>query len=151
MKFKVIQGLYKHYKTHWYYGHDNEGNIYVSTRSKEVPLIDGEDWLWREEEMFVCYCPKCQKVHCFERHYSDFYVKAMERARDCEEYEALKKLFIGFPKLAKKLLLEGKDMLMKQDVGYVVERVKNGASFGLIERYFNIPDEVRVRLIARFL
>ncbi|MEM2618274.1 MAG: hypothetical protein QW356_02130 [Candidatus Hadarchaeales archaeon] len=150
MKYKIVHGLYRDYSTHWYYGHDEKGDICTSTRKGDLPRVDGDVWVSPDERVILCYCPKCETVHDYEGCYSEFYFQAAEKARDCEEYKNLSELFRSFRKLAWEYI-QGKNTLAESDIGYVAERVKKGAHLSVLERLFIIPDEVRAKILARVL
>lgn len=62
MKFDVLGGLYRDYPTHWYYGHDEKGDVCASTRKRDLPRVDGDVWLSHDERVILCYCPKCERA-----------------------------------------------------------------------------------------
>ncbi|MEM2618275.1 MAG: hypothetical protein QW356_02135 [Candidatus Hadarchaeales archaeon] len=149
MKYKTIHGLYTFSPTDWYYGHDEEGNVLASTTARELPEVEGVISVYPSGSNTLWYCPKCKEVHIyFPSDPLEF--SMLERARDCEEYRKLKEMDYNFPRLTKKLV-KGERTLRKEDFDYVVKRVEGARDLRLLEEYFDIPDELRARIVAKLL
>lgn len=130
-------------KTHWYYGHDGEGNVVVSTRRREVPTVDGEVLLPYRCSDMVFYCSKCGAARSAEWGYSE---------AGCEECERYRALFVNFRKLARELA-EGRTALDEKDGEYLMRKIREGKGAALLRilEFFTVPEEIRTRILAKLL
>ena len=84
----MLWGLYKDYKTKYYVGL-KKGKLVSSTRKKDLERVLSEITVGRKpSKVVVAYCPHCNSI-IQESGSSDYYIRAMEKAKSCEEYYRL--------------------------------------------------------------
>jgi hypothetical protein len=129
MEYEVVRGRYKYCYTR-YYAFFANGKLVVSTRKRDLPRVDEEFTLPprklnKDAGKIVVGCPKCQKAHVYPRRFSEFYLDAVEIAKDCEEYKMFVEIYQTCP-----------------SVGWLVlDALKSGEKIG------EIPQAMRRRLL----
>jgi hypothetical protein len=98
MEYALTYGKYKRWDTKYYACFAN-GRILASTRKRDLPRVDIDFKIGSKGiRRLVVGCPKHGRAEVKYIGVSPFYLDAVKKAKDCEEYDSLVKLFQAWPK-----------------------------------------------------
>jgi hypothetical protein len=136
----ILRGWYRNYKTKFYVGLRN-GKFTFSTRKENLDFVLKTYLIGRREFKTVAYCSKHAHIVTASG-FSDFHLRAAERAQDCGEFHFLEEcwdmsrnlgeaLLTGDPEVLKKLpkTLRRREVLEKltksPKLGEILARLKS--------------------------
>jgi len=148
MKWTLIEGYERRWMKKYYAYFDGE-RLYVSTRRRDLPAEPQlVEMVYPQETKIIAGCPKCRCPHAYHRRYSTFYLDAIEKAKDCEEYARLETAFGYAPSIAKAYV---RGTLTMEKLKKYARSNPHGCLRAVHELEIELDPETKVYLLSRNL